>query len=172
MQKVWRSGSVWVAYWNHQELLSLPNLTVHHVSTFSLEMSVLLLLGLAWDIYPGTRMALTTIMSVFLTLFQAHLTSGSAGNTTKPAFLCTIFELLFYRNRDQVGIVWGVNKEENKVDHFRSLCHIWSEFGLPLERALSHWFIPFSYCFLFTKKFFQCRVPYNLKQSDGWKHKV
>lgn len=135
-KKVQRLGSVWVAYWNHQELLSLPNLTVHHVNTFSLEMSVLLLLGLDWDIHPGTQMALTTIMSVFLTLFQAHSTPGPAGNTTKTAFLCTIFELLGYRNKNQVGIVWGINKEENKSDHFRSWCHIWSEFGLPFEREL------------------------------------
>lgn len=132
-QKVWHSGSFWVVYWNHQEALSLPNLTVHHVSTFSLEMSVFLLLGLAWGICPGTPVALTTT-AVFLTLFQAHLTPGPAGNTTNPALLCTIFELLCYRNRDQAGIVWGVNKEENKPDHFRSLCHIWSEFGLPFER--------------------------------------
>lgn len=35
-----------------------------------------------------------------------------------------------------MGIVWGVNKEENKPDRFRNLCHIWSEFGLPFEREL------------------------------------
>lgn len=95
-------------------------------------------------------MALTTVMSVFLTLFQAHRTPGPAGNTTKTAFLCTIFELLFYRNRDQVGIVWGVNKEENKPEHFRSVCYIWSEFGLPFESELylTDSFLSLTACFL------------------------
>lgn len=76
-QKVWCSGSLWVTYWNHQELLSLPNSTAHHVSTFPLEMPVLFLLGLAWAISPGTGMALSAI-TLFLTLFQAHWTPDPA----------------------------------------------------------------------------------------------
>lgn len=46
-----------------------------------------------------------------------------------------------------MGIVWGVNKEENKPDHFRNLCHIWSEFGLPFERQL---YLPDSFLSLTT----------------------
>lgn len=87
-QKFWCSGAV--AYWN-QELLILPNFTVHNVSTFSLELSVLWRLGLVWDIYPGTQMALTTIISVFLTLFRAHSTPGPTGNTKNSAFFCPVF---------------------------------------------------------------------------------
>lgn len=60
------------------------------MSPISLEMSALVLPGLARDIYPGTQMALTTIISVILSLLQAHSTPNPAGNTTKTA-LCALF---------------------------------------------------------------------------------
>lgn len=78
--KVWHSASLWVVYWNHQDLLTLPNLTVHHVSTISLEMSVFLFL------WPGLRHPSrysngpTTITSVLLTLFQTHSTPNPAAS--------------------------------------------------------------------------------------------
>lgn len=43
-----------------------------------------------------------------------------------------------------MGIVWAVNKDENKPDHFRNHCHVWSELGLPFERE-TYLYLPDSF---------------------------